>query len=50
MRKKTKSLAIFTVRVPVLVSKDQYRKLYELATAAKCSVGALLRSLIDNAH
>ena len=47
---KKKSLAVYTVRVPLLVSKEQHRRLIELATAAKCSVGALIRSLINNAN
>lgn len=42
--------SVYTVRVPLLVSKDQYRRLIELANASKCSVGALLRSLINNAN
>lgn len=48
--KKRFSLAVYTVRVPLLVSKEQYRRLIDLAAASKCSVGALIRSLINNAH
>lgn len=46
-RRKKKSDAVLTVRVPILVSEEQYKRLVDTAAARKCSVGALIRSLID---
>lgn len=39
----------FTVRHQLLLTPAQYRKLSELANASKCSMGAVLRLLLDEA-
>jgi hypothetical protein len=40
---------LYPIRHQLLISKEQYRKLSELANAMKCSMGAVLRFLLDEA-
>lgn len=44
---KRKSTALYTVRVPLLVSKEQYRRLLELSNSNNLSVCAIVRRMID---
>lgn len=48
--KTTSNLKLYPVRVQLLLSKDQSRKLAQLAKTAKTSMGAIVRSLIDEAN
>ena len=45
----TSNPKLYLVRIQLLLTKDQSRKLAQLAKTAKTSMGAIVRSLIEGA-
>lgn len=39
---------LYPVRMHLLLSTEQYRKLAEMANASQCSMGAVLRQLVSD--